>query len=268
MFSILFIYCFCQALAYAIVYIVSPYSLVVSLYTPLAILITLLFLFADKVLLSLLAARETVESLHTTFFQRVKHISFKLGVETPRVYIYKGRVSRIFTLVSRRNLSLVFEYKLLKHLNDQELDALITYMLGTYKVGGGRRRTLAYFVSSVCIKTLYETKEFFSKFLKNEEIVKAIAFLQGLVIKPVVELMFDISFTKSEIRKVDNFLTNELRDPHFLRSALTKLSYRKFNRDLLGNTLISFLLDTEQEEIKFVDIFEVFPSIESGLRNL
>jgi hypothetical protein len=230
--------------------------------------ITLVFLFSDKILLTMLGARETVESLHTSFFQRVKHLSFKIGVQTPKVYIYKGKVSRIFTLVSRKQLSLVFEYKLIEHLNTHELDALVSYMLASYKAGGGRRRTFSYLVSSFCIKSLYEFKALVFKVIPNKDFSNAVGFITGLCLKPLVELMFFLSFTKSEMRRIDNTLSTELPDIHFLRSALTKLSYRNFNKDLLGKTIFDFVVNSQSVQTKFVDIFEVFPTVITGLKHL
>jgi hypothetical protein len=70
------------------------------------------------------------------------------------------------------------------------------------------------------------------------------------------------------MRRIDNTLSTELPDIHFLRSALTKLSYRNFNKDLLGKTIFDFVVNSQSVQTKFVDIFEVFPTVITGLKHL
>jgi hypothetical protein len=257
-----------EVMLYLLTYIVLPYEWLYAGFAIATFFVVLLILYADKILLFILGARQSVETLHSGFFQRVRHLSFKLGVPTPRAYVYKGKVSRIFALNSRGDLSLVFEYKLIEQLNDNELDSLICYLLLTNKCGGARRRTISYLFSSLFIKFLYFTKDTMNRLFRKKELSRAATLIVGLVIRPFITSAFQLSFSKKEVQRIKQELALHMNDLHFLRSAITKLSYRSFNRDMVGNTLLSFCFKDYGETEKFVDIFEVFPSIESGIVNI
>lgn len=248
-------------------YVLLPYEVLGVFYIVFALFYLVIILFADKILMAMLGARESVESTNSLFFQKVKNISFQLGVKTPRVFSYRGNVSRIFALKSRNEISLVFESRILSTLNINEQEALIAYMLLSEKVGGARRRAFVYLMSSFLISFLYSTKSRLQRWIKNVYIVNSIVFILATIVRPFIEEMFSMAFTKKEKGKVQLLLDIHLKDLEYLKSALTKISYRSFNQDLLEKTVLNFLITQEAkaDREKFIDIFEVFPSLESEL---
>ncbi|MBL7664146.1 MAG: hypothetical protein JNM93_03350 [Bacteriovoracaceae bacterium] len=220
--------------------------------------------YADKILLALLRSREVIDTIEHSFFQRIKNVAFKLGTPSPRVFAYRGNVSRIFALQSRKDISLVFEAKILSKLSPEEQTALITYMLLTLRAGGAKRRTLVYAISSMLINSLYFLRDKLTTWMKINFVSNALVFLYALIVRPIVISLFSIAFTKKEKRKIKALLATHLTDSEMLNSAMTKISYRTFNEDLIENTLINFLNQKPSDgKIKrYVDIFEVFPVLE------
>ncbi len=231
----------------------------------LSVLFILTLVYSDRIVLNVLKSREVFLGPGTVFLQKVKHLSYKFGIPTPQVYLYKGRLSRAFALQSRSHMTLVFEEKILKDLNSDELDALIIYMLSVHQIGGGLKRTFSYLVCAMCVRTLHMIQSVLQKIIKNPPIVQSLLFIVSLGLRPIMQLMIKMAYSNKEVERLNRFLENELHQNHNLGSVITKLSYKNINRDLLDNSLLNLIVKEEFFRIDLPVIFETFPEIKIPL---
>jgi hypothetical protein len=119
------------------------------------LIFTLIFLYADKIILFLMEAREIIESDAHDLFMSLKNICFKHAVETPKVFIYSGEMPKFFYLQSRGINTLVIEREVYDHLNVQEYRALTKFCMALKKDNSCWFLTKGIVLSSLALQSVY-----------------------------------------------------------------------------------------------------------------
>jgi len=211
---------------------------------------TLVFVFKDKFILLFLQAREIVGADSQMLFQSLKSETYRTRESFPSVYLYSGHRVKVFVLNARNGWSIVIDRKLLKSLNQEQVDALVSYLVEYKKNGQSELQTLGMGIATVSLRSIYW---FWGKIgLKTDgRAYKICVFISCLFVKPMIEIIYALTKSKTKI---------ECRDA--LKSV-----YLQVDKAVLERSFIEFMFLQLEENIKFSDIIieylESYPLLEN-----
>jgi hypothetical protein len=238
------------------------FDMFLILYSILIGVLGFIFLFADKILLSLLNSRDIVESEYDYVFQLIKHESFVTFIKSPKLYSYRGLFPKAFILKGRKNFVLIFEESIFETLTKNELSALINFLLGEAKKGNAQILTLAYIFIILIVKALLVIRESILFITKNITVAQSLFLCFLLFFKPILLLLFWIG--------VNNDLEDmeELRTNHFLKSAFLKLYSIRISESYSDKLFLLNKMSKTRSKIISSSFLEIFPSNYSKLKKV
>lgn len=158
----------------------------------------IVFIYTDKFILLSLGAREIIDSDNQPLFQALKAQTYRFHEKTPRVYLYSGHRLKCFVLDAISGWSIVLDRNLIKDLDQEQIQSLITYLIDYKKSGFGKIQTIGMGVMSIILRGVYWIWE---KIAINTEtkLHKIGVFISLVLIKPLFELVLKISKVHKKI---------------------------------------------------------------------
>lgn len=211
---------------------------------------SLVFLFKDKFILLFLQAREIVGADSQMLFQSLKSETYRRRESFPSVYLYSGHRVKVFVLNARSNWSIVIDRALLKSLNQEQVDALVSYLIDYKRNGQSELQTLGMGIATVTLRSIYW---FWNKIGLNPEkkSYKVCVFISCLFIKPVIEIIYNLTKSRAKIEC-----------SHALKSIFLQV-----DTSILERSFTEFMLLQLEDNINISDItieyLESFPSLEN-----
>lgn len=208
-----------------------------------------LLIYADKVILFTLKAREVIEADYESFFQAMKRESYHRFSTTPKLYLYSGNIRKCFLLEARGQMSFVLDRQMIDEMNNEEILELVSFLIEIKKDKSYWLQTKGMAINSVVAFLIYKTSHSLS-FGRAKE-TKLFTFLGFTLFKPLMEIIEWL--TKSKQKKT--------------ASEALKTLYFKSQHGITIKTLSEYIgihLEEDSQNKDFlVEYLETFPTLEN-----
>jgi len=246
----IFLYLLTSSLPLMLVYLSTSGIFRIAMLSAVSISSILIFIYSDKFILLFLGAREVIDADNQTLFQALKSETYREHEKFPKVYLYSGHRVKAFVLNSRNTWSVVLDRSLIKSLNQEQVEALVNYLIRYKKEANCKIQTLGMGVSSVIIRINYWIWDKFG-FDQAGKTYKSCVFLTFIMIKPLIDII--LKLTKSHKKVV-------------CKAAL-KSVYLQVDQSVLDRSFIEFMVYHLETKINLSDItiefLEEFPLLEN-----
>lgn len=204
------------------------------------------FKFADKFILLFLDAREIIEADKSLLFQTFKNNCYRSYVKLPRIYLYSGGRHNGFVLDNASNWSVVIDRALVEKSEEQQLVALVDYLVKLKLSRTTWLKTKGMGISAIILKLNYWfiSNIFFLK--KQTKLYRVVCFVGLMFLKPLLDFIHWFVQTNKQIECEDDLrpicLTskNSIRLESFSEFLTLNLLDRSTNKILILEYLESY----------------------------
>jgi hypothetical protein len=246
----IFLYLLTSSLPLMLVYLSSAGIFRIVLLSTVFTISSLIFIYADKFILLFLGAREVIDADNQTLFQALKSETYREHESFPKVYLYSGHRVKAFVLNSRSTWSVVLDRSLIKSLNQEQIEALVSYLIRHKKEANCKIQTLGMGVSSVIIRMNYWIWDKFG-FDQSGKTYKSCVFITFVMIKPLIDIILNLTKSKKKV----------------MCKAALKSVYLQVDQSILDRSFIEFMVYHLETKINLSDItiefLEEFPLLEN-----
>lgn len=180
---------------FALIYLIFEGGLRIFLIFLLFSIYLAVFFYADKFILFFLGAREIINADHQTFFRVVKSSVFNSFEVMPKVYLYSGNYKKAFVFDAGGRWSIAIDRKLLNSANEEELKALVEFLIATKKGGKAWLQTKCMGIIGTMLKLNVAVASFLLKWTNRKRLINTMIFLSLMFMKPVVELIRFLNYS-------------------------------------------------------------------------
>lgn len=207
------------------------------------IIISLTLVYADKIFLVILRAREVVEEEAEEIYSIVNSISYRFSEKKPRVYVYSGFAHRAFSLESRGEWTLLFDREILNHANYDQVESLIMFLHDLKISKESWLMTKFLGLVSAMILLIDKVSQLIS--FKRLNALRVIRALLSFFLKPIFDFLTWLHFPprKYEVSKPIEPILQRAND---LASDMTYSSFLfyQFNSDIKIDRLMTLYLES------------------------
>lgn len=213
-----------------------------GLLSVLFVLSVIVFWYADKLILHSLGAREIIDSDNQTLFQSIKAQTYRYHEKTPKVYLYSGHRVKCFLVEKLGSWFIVLDRNLVKSLDKEQIEALVSYIIEYKKKGYGKIQTIGMGILSIILRSLYWFWGLFS-FSKDSKLTKVGIFVSLVLIKPLIEFILKISKTNKKIQGTFPLKSIFLQvDKSIIERPFTEfMIYHLDDETVLSDLIVEFL---------------------------
>lgn len=246
----IFLYLITSVFPLMLVYLSTAGILRIALLSLVSACWALVFIYADKFILLFLGAREIIDADHQSLFQALKSETYREHEKFPKVYLYSGHRVKAFVLNSRDTWSVVLDRSLIKSLNQEQVEALVNYLIRYKKETNSKIQTLGMGVSTVIIRLNYW---FWGKFGfdQSKRAYKSCVFISFIMIKPLIDIVLKMTKNHKKVNCI-----------YALKSI-----YLQVDQSVLDRSFIEFMIYHLETKFNFSDItiefLEEFPVLEN-----
>ena len=158
----------------------------------------ILFWFSDRLILLSLGAREIIDADNQALFQSLKGQSYRYHEKAPKVYLYSGHRVKCFLVEKFGSWSIVLDRSLIKSLDKEQIEALVTYIIEYKKRGYGKIQTIGMGILAITLKFTYWFWSLFA-ISPSSKIPKVGIFVSLILIKPLIEFVIKLSKVNKKI---------------------------------------------------------------------
>lgn len=251
--------------------------------------------FADKLVISVIKAREVTEEEEPVLYGIVREISARLEKPMPKIYVAPYASPNSFaTGRSERYACLCCTRGLLNILNERELRSVVSHeLMHVYNhdiFTAALASLMAAAVSYFGYWLMYFGEKYFQKYKNND--IKSKSKLQNLlkicvfsvvtfigkglsfVFGPIGALFVKLALSSDREFSADKYASNVTKDPAALASALNKISYgaQLHKMELIaGVRIVSALMIVdpyEKHSTLFSRLFSIHPPVDDRIEKL
>lgn len=246
----IFLYLITSAIPLMMVYLGTGGLFRISILSFMIIAWILVFIYIDKFILLFLGAREIIDADSQLLFQALKSETYRTHENLPSVYLYSGHRVKAFVLSSRDKWSIVLDRTLVKTLSQEQLEALVNYLIRYKKNGQSKVQTLGMGVSSVILKMNYWFWDLFG-FKTTSKLYRIGIFLACILIKPLIDIISKLTLNSEKIICQDSL----------------KSIYLQVDQSVLNRSFLEFMIFSLEDNNNFseivVEFLEGFPLLEN-----
>lgn len=207
------------------------------------LIISLILVYADKIFLVTLRAREVVEEEAEEIYSIVNSISYRFSEKKPRIYVYSGFAHRAFSLESRNEWTLLFDREILNQANYDQVESLIMFL---YELKTSKESWLmTKFLGFVSAMILLVDKVSYLISFKKPNAFRVIRALLSFFLKPIFGFLTWLHFSSKKY-KVSKPIEPILFKAKDLASEMTYSSFLfyQFNSDIKIDRLMTLYLES------------------------
>lgn len=213
----------------------------------------MIYSYLDKLILFFIGAREIIDADFQPFFQAFKNEIYRNFEKMPKVYLYTGQGVKCFVLESRHDWSVVLDRALVKKLNDEQVQALVEYLVRFKKTEMGWRLTKSYGLSVFTIRAVYWFWSRLFLLSPDGKWFRIMTFFNLILVKPFVEFFMSLSKGR-EFIICDNKL-----------SPIIHLNKESQKDNSFGEFLFQHIHSQVSTKYLTIDFIETFPVLECAM---
>jgi len=179
-----------------------------------------LYFWGENIVLLLFQGRFLRSDPNENFTQFINNLAHKLGIKPPRLYLYRSPLPN--ALVAGPNVLLV-EEGLSEILREEEMRAILAYMMARVSLGGVRSQTLVVFLNYLFSRVIFWAIRLPTR--RKSKLTDGQKFLALFFIKPVTAFFNWLVWNENLISKSDEISILLCgKNKKWLDSALRKLN--------------------------------------------
>lgn len=213
------------------------------------VIFLLVFKFSDKFILLFLNAREIIEADNSFLFQTFKSNCYRSYVKLPNIYLYSGARYNAFVLDNGKDWSVVIDRRLIENSEEQQLVALIDYLVKIKLSKANWLKTKGMGLSVVILKCNYWLIRNLLFLKKRSRLYRVLCFISLMFVKPLLEFM---SFFVQSGRAIE--CSDDLKPIYFISNNSSRLeSFSEFlTMHLVEKTSNKSLI------LEYLESFDIF----------
>lgn len=227
-------------------------------------------IFADKLILEFLNARELSENENEQLYNITRRTSYILKMSTPKLYSYDGLITNcLISGLSKDRGSIIIDSKLSDLLTEKELEVVLIHRIVSLAHRDVGLLTFVTLLSLIARSLVSLVKKFFRKTLHfSAEQADAIALVFLMFVYPTVDLCVWFAKSPKKIFTADLKTYQVTNDLISLKSAMYKILHTGKGDNFRSRVwaLLYFVDNVNSEH--FFNIFDDTPTVDSRLEFL
>jgi len=229
----------------------------------------LAYWFSDKIVLAMYRAKPLQKSEEPKLHKVVENLSKEMGIPKPKVYFVNLPAPNAFaTGRNYKNAAIAVTAGLLKNLNDEEIEGVISHELSHVK----NRDTLTSTIAATIAGAIAYIAQiaWYSLFMGGERKQSGgLIFLPLLLLAPIAAMLIQLAITRTREFAADRTGALTSKKPLDLASALEKISKVAKQNPIAGNdaTAHLFIVNPFKEDV-LMSLFSTHPPVESRIAKL
>ena len=229
----------------------------------------LAYWFSDKIVLAMYRAKPLQKSDEPKLHKAVESLSKEMGIPKPKVYFVNLPIPNAFaTGRNYKNSAIVVTAGLLKNLNDEEIEGVISHELSHVK----SRDTLTSTVAATIAGAIAYIAQiaWYSLFMGGDRRQSGgLLFLPLILLAPIAAMLIQLAITRTREFAADRTGALISKRPLNLASALEKISKVAKQHPIVGNdaTAHLFIVNPFKGDA-LMSLFSTHPPVEVRVQKL
>lgn len=216
-------------------------------------------IYADALLLYLLAARQIRPSDHNSYFEAASQEAYKLQLPTPSLYFYHGTLERAFVLQRGKSISLIINRDLLNRCSSTELHAICFELLLQVKRGLAAKRTRTMFILGLFIWFTHSVVGIFSALVPFANLRRSIDWFLNTLLNPTIGFIFKMILGKRYFRKLERCLSDFPKEKETLEHLGLKVGRPGFYYSLPSQKIMELNSTARSKHYQSILALEFLP---------
>ena len=229
----------------------------------------LAYWFSDKIVLAMYRARPLQKSDEPKLHKTIESLSKEIGIPKPKVYFVNMPVPNAFaTGRNYKNAAIAVTAGLLKNLNDEEIEGVISHELSHVK----NRDTLTSTIAATIAGAIAYIAQiaWYSLFLGGgRRQGGSLIFLPLIFLAPIAAMLIQLAITRTREFAADKTGAIISKKPLALASALEKISKVSKQHPITGNDATAHLwIVNPFKGDALMSLFSTHPTLEARISKL
>lgn len=229
----------------------------------------LVYWFSDKIVLAMYRAKPLQKSDEPKLHEIVEKLSKEMEIPKPKVYLVNLPILNAFaTGRNYKNAVIAVTSGLLKHLNQNEIEGVISHELSHVK----NRDTLTSTIAATIAGAIAYIAQiaWFSLFMGGDRRQSgSLIFLPLIILAPIAAMLIQLAITRTREFAADRTGALTSKKPLDLASALEKISRVAKQHPIVGNDATAHLWVVNPfKGDALMSLFSTHPPVESRVQKL